>query len=64
MLLNQSILGAECQKRELLDLRVTLDFENYTSGLEHPFPVQDLLKVIKPFCESVSKSDMFLDPVI
>lgn len=49
---------------DVLDLRLSLDFESYTSGLEHPFPVQDLLKAIKLFCESVSESDVVLDPVI
>lgn len=49
---------------ELLDLRVSLDFESGTSGLEHTFPVLGLLKAIKLFCESVSKSDLVLDPVI
>lgn len=44
----------------LLAVQVSLDFESYTSGLQHPFSVQDLLRVKKSFCESVSKSDMVL----
>lgn len=51
------------ETHELLDLWVSLDFATYTSGLEHSLPVQDPLKAVKPFCESASKSAMFLDPV-